>query len=76
MEKKIKYLDDWKDWSRDQKDNLDLFDRKRWAELCIANITVRNTKMCIFAFLYYAKDLLNNSPTVIFFHIYIIIQVL
>ena len=37
---------------------------KRDGLSCIANITVRNTKMCIFAFLYYAKDLLNNSSTV------------
>ena len=55
MEKKIKFLDDWKQWSILQTDNLNMYKKKSCAELCISAITIRNTKLCIFGFLYYPK---------------------
>ena len=66
MEKKIKFLDDWKQWSILQTDNLTMYQKKSCAELCISAITIRNTKLCIFGFLYYAKDLMNNFSQVKF----------
>ena len=56
MENYMKHFDDWRAWSRVQIDNLHQWNKKRWSELCISSVTLRNIKISVFGFLYYAKD--------------------
>ena len=57
MENYMKHFDDWRAWSRVQIDNLHQWNKKRWSELCISSVTLRNIKISVFGFLYYAKDI-------------------
>ena len=63
MEARMKYFDDWRAWSKGQSSNLQQWNKNKWADLCISSITLRNIKISVFAFLYYAKDILENQSS-------------
>eukprot|EP00536_Pseudo-nitzschia_multiseries_P009757 jgi/Psemu1/24207/gm1.24207_g len=62
MEKYMRYFDEWQEWSKSQKGICkEKWGVKRWSQLCMSNITLRNMKVSIFAFLYYAKEILTTG---------------
>eukprot|EP00536_Pseudo-nitzschia_multiseries_P005420 jgi/Psemu1/12527/gm1.12527_g len=62
MEKYMKYFDEWKEWSKSQKCICkEKWGVKKWSQLCMSNITLGNMKVSIFAFLYYAKEILTTG---------------
>ena len=60
MERWVQYFELWKDWSKDQSKNTDEWNVKKWDQLFIPGLTLKNLKICLSGFLYYAKEVLST----------------
>ena len=56
MENYMKRFEDWRAWSRGHIYKLQQWNKKKWSNMCISSVTLRNIKISVFVFLYYAKD--------------------
>jgi len=66
MERCLQYFELWKDWSKDQSKNTDEWNVKKRDQLFIAGLTLKNLKICLSGFLYYAKEVLSTSSAISF----------
>ena len=66
MERWVQYFELWKDWSKDQSKNTDEWNVKKRDQLFIAGLTLKNLKICLSGFLYYAKEVLSTSSAISF----------